>query len=245
VSRNAFCETVANREADFATVAANRLDFAHHPPPRSLPLRVLLVHGLGRSPLSLAILAADLRRAGHRVEQLGYLATLQSYASIRERVHQRLLALARSGAPYAAVGHSMGGLVLRAALARVPQPAPLPARLIMLGTPNHSPRLARRLRGLWPYRMFNGECGDLLAQPEFFSELAPPPVPCTIVAGTAGPRGRWSPFGDEPNDGIVAVDEARLDGAAVTVELPVRHTFMMNDPAVRSLVRQLLDAGRL
>jgi hypothetical protein len=203
-------------------------------------LHVLLVHGMGRTPLSLFRLARHLRRAGHQPRVVGYVAAVERFPTIRDRVRRRLEAAARSGQPYAAIGHSLGGLLLRAALDGWPAALPLPRHLIMLGTPNRPPRLARRLHRLWPYRLVNGECGRLLAQVEFFMGLPPLGVPCTIVAGTGGWRSRWSPFGPDANDGIVAVDEAELDGPAYLARVPVRHTFMMNDRRVRDLVLHAL-----
>ena len=109
----------------------------------------------------------------------------------------------------------------------------------MLGTPNQSPRLARRLERWWPYRLINGESGRLLAQPGFYASLPGLSVPITVIAGTGGRRGRWSLFGRDPNDGTVAVEETWLPGATI-VELPVRHTFMMNDRRVVGTIRGLL-----
>ena len=151
-------------------------------------LHVLLVHGMGRTPLSLFRLARHLRRAGHRPRVVGYVAALERFPAIRDRVRRRLELVARSGQPYAAIGHSLGGLLVRAALDGWPAALPLPRHVIMLGTPNRPPRLARRLHRLWPYRLVNGECGRLLAQAEFFLGLPPMAVPCTIVAGTGGRR---------------------------------------------------------
>jgi hypothetical protein len=160
-------------------------------------LRLLLVHGMGRTPLSLARLARCLRRDGHRVERLGYVAALESFERIRRRVHRRLEHLARLGEPYAVIGHSLGGLALRASL---PGLVPPPRHLVMLATPNRPPRLAIRLRRFWPYRLWCGESGQLLAQPAFFARLPVPSVPYTIIAGCAGPLGRGGPFGRDPND---------------------------------------------
>ncbi len=52
-------------------------------------------------------------------------------------------------------------------------------------------------------------------------------VPTKIYAGTAGPRGRYSPFGDEPNDSVLALKETMLPNVPVQT-LPVLHTFIMN-----------------
>jgi hypothetical protein len=68
-------------------------------------MRVILVHGMARTPLSLLGLARDLRRAGHHTELVAYSGALESYLGIVGRVRRRLLAAARGGEPYAAVGH--------------------------------------------------------------------------------------------------------------------------------------------
>lgn len=203
-------------------------------------MRVLLVHGLGRTPASLWSLARALRREGHEPELVGYMAAVERFDAIRARVRRRLEAAASRTAPYAAVGHSLGGLLLRSALADWPDTLPLPRRVVMLGTPSSPPRLARRLHRFWPYRVALGETGQLLARPAFFADLPPLPVPGTLVAGVRGLAGRWSPFGDEPNDGIVARSETVLQEGVPVIEVPAAHTFLMNHPAVRRLVTDAL-----
>jgi hypothetical protein len=201
---------------------------------------VLLVHGLGRTPLSLLRLAHALAGAGHRPTMVGYLAGLERFTRIRDRVRRRLEQLASQGLPYAAVGHSLGGLLLRAALAGWPPRLVPPRHLILLGTPHRPPLLATRFRRLWLYRLALGQCGQLLAQPEFFAALPPLKVPCTVVAGTRG-WPLWSgPFAGAVNDGIVALSEVRPPAPGTLVELPVGHTFMMNDRRVRDLLLDIL-----
>jgi hypothetical protein len=203
-------------------------------------MHVLLVHGLGRTPLSLLRLGRDLRRAGHTTELVGYVAAAEPFCRIRRRVRRRMERIAREGRPYAGIGHSLGGLFLQAALAGWPKELPLPAHLIMLGSPHAPPRLASRFRHRWPYRLVNGQSGQLLARPRFFAVLPEVPVPYTVVVGTHGWRLMQRLFGGAANDGIVAVDEVRAAPAAEFVHLPVGHTFMMNDGRVRALVREIL-----
>jgi hypothetical protein len=201
-------------------------------------MRLLLVHGMGRTPLSLARLSRFLRRDGHQIERLGYLAAVESFDRILARVRQRLERLAGSGEPYAVIGHSLGGLALRVALEGLD---PAPAHFIMLATPNQPPRLARRLRRFWPYRLICGESGQLLAREDFFTRLPRPTAPYTIIAGSAGPRGRRSPFGQELNDWIVAVEETKVAPDDRPQVFPVGHTFMMNDRQVQAAIRQALS----
>ena len=203
-------------------------------------MRVLLVHGLGRTPLSLAGLARDLRRGGHVTELVAYSGAVESYRSIVARARRRLEAAARRGQPYAALGHSLGGLILRAALADWPADL-LPLRhIIMLGTPSCPPQLARRFHRWWPYRLVNGECGQLLVRPGFFANLPVPVVPMTVIAGTRGWPAALSLFGGEPNDGVVAVAETALAPATDIIQVPASHTFMMNNRRVRAIVRGVL-----
>ncbi|HEX5963145.1 MAG TPA: alpha/beta fold hydrolase [Gemmatimonadales bacterium] len=205
-----------------------------------LPLRVLLVHGMGRTPLSLHRLSRDLNRCGFDPCSTGYLASLEPFRLIVRRIRNRLADLGASSTPYAVVSHSLGGLLVRAALARIPVSG-LPAHLIMLGTPHRPPRLAQRYHRQLAYRLVNGETGQLLAQPTFFDELPPLSIPYTIIAGTKGWTASRGPFAGEPNDGIVALSETLVCSTDQPVVLPVRHTFMMNDRRVREVIRTVLE----
>ena len=204
-------------------------------------MNLLLVHGLWRTPLSLLLLVRRLRGWGYGAEHFGYAAVAQGYDAIVSRLTVRLERLASAG-PYAVIGHSLGGVLLRSALSYLT--GPQPQHLIMLGTPNRPPRLAQVLGVRWVYQRIMGECGVNLSSPLFYAGLPLPRVPYTIVAGTAGPRGRWSPFGDEPNDGVVAVSETRVRDDDQIVVLPVTHTFMMNNSRVHEVIRHALMTAR-
>jgi alpha/beta hydrolase family protein len=203
-------------------------------------MHLLLLHGMGRTALSMGRLARDLRLPDRNVELVNYVTGLESFDRIVSRVRARLASLAARGA-YAAIGHSLGGLLVRVALAGSSSSFAPPVHLIMLGTPNQPPRLAWRYRRLWPYRWINGHCGQLLAQPDFFAGLPPLSIPYTIIAGTGGRRGHRGPFGDDPNDGVVAVSETLMSPSDRPITFPVRHTFMMNDHRVRGTIRQVLE----
>ena len=196
---------------------------------------VLLVHGMGRTPLSMWRMARALRRAGMTTELFGYVAAWQTVEQIVGRLRDRMASLADGD--YVVIGHSLGGLLLRAAVAELPAGVRRPQRIIMLATPNRSPRLAQRFERSWWYRMLNGDSGAMLAQESRVAGIPAVDVPCTIIAGTRGINGRWSPFGEEQNDGLLAATETELAGADEWISLPLRHPFIMNDARVRDLVR--------
>ena len=204
-------------------------------------MNTLLVHGLGRTPISLFPLAATLRRAGHHTQFFGYSPTLESVPSIVSRLADRLRVLARFNQPVALVGHSLGGLLLRLAIADVPSLQV--RRLVMLGSPNQPPRIAARAWRFLPFRLLARDAGHFLATPDRHAVLPPPTVPYTLIAGDAGPRGRYSPFGDDANDGIVALSETRIAPTDVPEVFPVWHSFMMNTPVVRRRIVAILSSG--
>lgn len=201
-------------------------------------MQLLLVHGLGRTPLSLFGLGARLRRAGHRTRYFAYSPTFESVSRIRRRLTATLRELAARRKPVALIGHSLGGLFLRMCLPDVPELRV--HHLVTLGTPTAVPRMAI-LAAKWfpPFRAYSRTCGQLLRSAEALAALPDISAPFTPIAGTAGPRSRLSPFGDEPNDGVVAVCETRLPGREPE-PFPVLHTFLMDDRAVRTRIAELL-----
>ena len=203
-------------------------------------MQVLLIHGLARTSLSLLKLEARLRQAGHQTEHFGYFACVDSFDVIVSRLQQRSQMMADRGA-YGVVAHSLGGILTRAALGSAIVPPP--EHVVMLGPPNQMPRLAPIAWHLPPFRWYTGQCGFNLTCPAFYKTLSSLNSPYTIVAGTNGPRGALSPFGDEVNDGIVALSETRLSAEDNIVQLPVWHTFMMNHPAVQNQVIKALSKG--
>lgn len=203
---------------------------------------ILLIHGLGRTPLSLWRLGRTLRTDGHATHLLGYVAAVESMERIVERTVTRLTALGTGSAPYAVVGHSLGNILLRLAIDRLSQ-AERPVHHVMLAPPNRCPRLARRIHRHWPYRVVMGEAGQRLADPTFVDSLPAPVIPYTIIAGTGGASGWVSPFAGDPNDGVVAVEETRIRADDVVIEVPRGHTFIMNDARVHQVIRTALAAS--
>ena len=193
-------------------------------------MRVLLVPGLGRTPMSMVVLASRLWKAGHTPQFFGYIPAIERQDQIRKRLVARLRALAAEDDEVGLIGHSFGGLLLREAITHVPE---LRVRhLVMLGTPNRPPRLAFRACRWFVWRKLNGSCGRSLVTPEWFQQLPEPPPPYTVIAGTVGWPASFGPFAGEPNDGIVAVAETRVNDRDDPLLMPVIHAFLLTDKAV-------------
>jgi hypothetical protein len=200
-------------------------------------MKILLIHGLARTSLSLLSLERRLQQVGHSPLHFGYFAFVEPFDQIAERLAHQLRALATQG-PYAIVAHSLGGVLTRAALGQ--DMIAHPRHVVMLGPPNQPPRLAPMAWRMPPFQWVTGQCGHYLTCSKFYRQLPPLTTDYTIIAGTRGPRGPLSPFGDELNDGIVALSETKIRDTDPLVQLPVWHTFIMNNPAVQKTVIQAL-----
>ncbi|MEL6350462.1 MAG: alpha/beta fold hydrolase [Cyanobacteria bacterium J06627_28] len=195
-------------------------------------MNILLIHGLGRTPLSLWGLANKLKKAGHHTELFGYATVFQSFDDIADKLRDRLRTLSKLG-PYGIVSHSLGGVITRAALAAIDFPPP--AHIVMLAPPNQSPLAARVANKLFPFRWFAGQSGHNMATPAFYAQLPALSCPYTLIAGVMGPTGSLSPFANTPNDGIVSLDEVRMKPTDEVIQVSTLHTFVMNNPKVQQV----------
>ncbi len=202
-------------------------------------MQVVLIHGLARTSLSLIGLARYLQQSGHTTELFGYFACAESFDAIAQRLGQRFQALGAHG-PYAVVAHSLGGILTRFALGSGAVPPPV--HVVMLGTPNQPPRLAPLAWRLMPFQWLTGQCGLNLTCTQFYRALPPLPTPYTLVAGTQGFTGPFSSFGDDINDGIVALCEIPITPHDPVIQVAAWHTFMMNHPQVQDIVGAALAA---
>jgi hypothetical protein len=200
-------------------------------------MNIILIHGQGRTPLSLAWLGWWLRQQGHQPHYFGYVSFWESFAAIKQRFVRRLQA--DMGAdPYAIVAHSLGGLIVRASLPHIE--ANLPRHVVMLAPPNQPARAAKIARLNPLYVWFTGDCGRKLADDSFYETLPCPPIPTTIIAGTQGPRGRFSPFGQQLNDWVLTVEETELGEGYEVIVAEASHAFIMNHRDVARIIGELL-----
>lgn len=193
---------------------------------------------MGRTSVSLALLAVRLKRAGHDVSSFGYLVSRHALDVIGGRFVDHIAAHGGVDAPFAVIGHSLGNIVTRSVLPRLPGLT----HLVMLAPPNHSPALARRLQNNPIFKALTQDAGRKLADAtSFYASLPVPTVPTLIIAGTKGPRFSSSPWHGKDNDGVVAVDETHLDGPGIThITVNAVHTLIMNDAEVTRLTLQFL-----
>ena len=203
----------------------------------------LFIHGMGRTPLSGSRLLRRLRRAGLQTRTFGYSATFEDCDAIVARLRTRLALLAATD-DYIVIGHSLGGVLFRVALNLLPSGSALPRHVYLLGSPVLASRIATRLKSNWLFRIFTGDCGQLLGSPDRMKAIGPLAVPTTGIVGVRGVSGRYTPFGDEANDGLVSVSEGVAPWLSNQVQVPVFHTLLPSSALVANIiVREVMQHG--
>lgn len=207
---------------------------------------VVLLHGAGARGIVMQRVESNLRRAGYRTVNLTYPSRkLGIDVLARDFLPAKLRPAGVDRAPRVHfVTHSMGGLVLRAYLAHA-RPANL-GRVVMIVPPNHGTIAADNAgRNFLLKRFFGPALPQMGTGPDaWHRRLGPADFSPGIIAG----RGVINPlytkkFGG-PNDGIVAVESAKLDGMGDFIVLPYSHTMILFRRETSRQVLAYLRDGR-
>ena len=200
---------------------------------------VIVVHGLWMTGIEATLLRMRLGESGFDVHQFHY----RSMTAVRDEVVADLAAhIAALPPPVHLVGHSLGGLLILRLAEQRPD-APL-GRVVLLGSPVNGSRAARAFASLPGASLVFGELAG--------GELVQPRAPrwrhraaAGVIAGDHSlGLGRLLASIPEPNDGTVAVEETRLEGAAAQLVLPVSHTGLLVSAEVARQVAAFLGSGR-
>ena len=193
--------------------------------------RVVLLHGFGRSGLSLWRLEHFLKQAGYDVINVSYPSTILPLDQLAEEYLPRRLAerLAAHDGLVHFVTHSMGGVLLRGYLRRH-APVNL-GRVVMLAPPNQGSEAADfwgRSRGV---RLFAGpNLAALGTNPESGPRaLAPVQFDLGVIAGTKSLPLFSKLLPPEPNDGAVTVVATHVAGMSGFLTLPATHLSLKRD----------------
>ncbi|MBT9567854.1 MAG: alpha/beta hydrolase [Thiobacillus sp.] len=198
-------------------------------------MHALFVHGMGRTPLSGRHMLACLRAEKIVTHTAAYAATFERFDAIRDRLALRIAHVAAQG-DYVLIGHSLGGVLIRAALATLSPDTRRPSRVFLLGSPVRHSSFAYRLRRNWVFRVLAGDCGQLLASSERMTAIGRLEVPTTSIVGTTGWKGGLNPFQGDLNDGIVSLTETHADWIDEEVRVPAVHTYLPSNRTVTALI---------
>lgn len=212
---------------------------------------VVLLHGLIRSASNMRPLARYMKgQGGFSVFNVNYPSTRAGIADHAAQLH-RILSRLEGVEKIHLVAHSLGNIVIRhywheqtdAAKKLVPDPRI--ERLVMVGPPNQGAKIAEMLARNPLAEIIFGSPGQDFARrwDDLSPKLATPTIEFGIVAGGRGNNKGYNPLLGEDNDLIVTVESAKLCGARDFLVLPVLHTFMMDDLAVKRATLSFLRHG--
>jgi hypothetical protein len=206
-------------------------------------MQALFVHGMGRSPLSGWPLLRQLKRGGLSPTTFGYSTALENFEGIQRRLVSRIADIATDG-DYVVIGHSLGGVLLRAAVRSLPPAIRRPHHLFILGSPIRSPRLARTLSSNLIYRAMTGDCGQLLGSGSRMAEIGPVAVPTTAIVGIRRLPWTRDPFAGELNDGVVSLSEVSAEWLSDLIQVHAVHTLLPSSRRVGEIIlkKVALDA---
>ena len=206
--------------------------------------RVILLHGLGRASLSMAYLANRLKKAGYSPINISYpsrkysvkkLATDFILPAIEERTE--------CSKAVHFVTHSLGGIIVRQ-LAALQAPITF-GQIVMLAPPNGGSEIADIVQSNVFVGAFNGPAGKELGTSEnaLTHLLGPAPFDVGIIAGnrTINPLLSRRIVGE--NDGRLSVKNAKLEGMADFIVLPVSHPLIMLNKNVAKQTIYFLKYG--
>ncbi len=206
---------------------------------------VVLVHGLGRSSASLMVLKSRLGSAGFQVVDFDYPSTTEPLEQLVDS-----LASVVSGCCAGEVHnvhfvtHSLGGVLVRSYLSRSVEPHH--GRVVMLSPPNQGSEIIDAFSDSPLVMSLLGPAGAQLGTDSTspLQRLGPVRFSLGIIAGDRSvfPVGSWLIPG--PDDGLVGVEQTRVDGASDFMLVPATHTFIMNRADVADAVIAFLNTGR-
>lgn len=208
----------------------------------------MLLHGLGRTARSMRPVERALTPRGYEVLNVDYPSRVADIEALATGVARQIGRWQAEG-PLDFVTHSLGGILLRVAVARGLLAAARVHRAVMLGPPNDGSELADVLPTVpvfgWVFERFTGPAGRQLGTGVrgVPGQLPPVPFEMGVIAGNRSYNPVFSAILGDANDGKVRVERARVEGMSDFLVVPYWHPLLMAAPKVIAQVIHYLETG--
>lgn len=209
------------------------------------PDNVVLLHGMGRTSMSMLLLKGRLEKQGFRVVSETYDSTGAGTDDHVEWLDAILAGCCNEAEVKTHfVTHSLGGIVVRKYLKE--RTLSNLGRVVMLSPPNQGSELADYMKDWALFELSTGPSGqELGTQTESTpNQLGPVDFDLGVITGDAS----FNPVTSlliipGPDDGKVSVDRARVVGMTDFIVVNHTHTFIMNSSRVAREVGSFLTSG--
>lgn len=207
---------------------------------------IVLLHGLGRTSLSMKRLEWHFRGQGYRVINRTYPSHRKMIEPLADEWLESLLAskISTSDSKVHFVTHSLGGIVLRQYLCN--HHLPNLGRVVMLAPPNQGSELADFLSRYGFFRWLIGPSFAQLGTAETClpQQLKAVDFPLGVIAGDQSSNPIFSKFIPGLNDGKVAVERTRARGMSDFLVQHQSHTWLMWRQSTLDQISHFLIHGR-
>ena len=206
--------------------------------------QVVLLHGFGRQGNAMFLLQKRIREAGFTAHSIEYASLQEPPDVILEKVAVQIELCCRDDRrPVHFVGHSLGGLIIRAYLDE--KPLENLGRVVLLGTPNQGSELVDIYDDSWLIKIL-GPTARVLGTDDnsFPSRIGPPYYPLGIIAGTAGINPLTKDHLPGPDDGLVSVKSTKIDGMTDFLTVDTGHSMLRYNETVARETIHFLKKGR-
>ena len=190
---------------------------------------MVLLHGIGRSDLSMRWMERKLTDAGYDVLNIGYPSTEHSIEHLSENeLHPAIMdCCSETEQPVHFVTHSMGGIVVRYYLAS--HEMDNLGRVVMLSPPNQGSELADWVAENEFLGRFLGPSAEQLGTDSASvpNQLGAVDFEVGIITGNRTLNPLYSGIIPGADDGKVSVERAKVEGMADFLIVPHTHTYIM------------------
>lgn len=203
---------------------------------------VVLLHGLGRTHRSMSAMAAALEAEGYRVVNIGYPSRHHTVSALVDSVAAELDACCDAEERIHFVTHSLGGILVRAYQGSHGQERI--GRVVMLSPPNRGSEIIDRLPDGLVDLVLGPAATQLGTDTGVHRRLPPVAFELGIITGDRSLNPLFSWWIPGADDGKVAVESARVEGADDFLVVPYSHAWIMQREQVIEQVLSFLTTGR-
>jgi pimeloyl-ACP methyl ester carboxylesterase len=203
---------------------------------------VVVLHGFGRSKTAMWKLSSHIKRAGFQVANIRYRSLSDTPEQISQDIDSQIAECCIGKSPKLHfVGHSLGGLMIRAYLAR--EKVGNLGRIVLIGTPNKGSEIVDSYGDKWWFKLLGPTAQALgTGHNSLTSSLPKPDYPIGVIAGISNAISNDKLL-HRMGDGFVSVESAKIEGMADFIVVDSGHSMMRYNRNVADQTIQFLRQG--